>query len=82
MSQPQVVSGQFDRAANHEGGVWSLNQGPRTSQSHAEGRLVYNGAEWGGQMGNLGVTETLALSACANAMTIRVVDLVEEGDDV
>ena len=55
MSQRQAASGQFDRAVNPADGVGSLRQGPRTHPAHAEGRLVYNGADWDGQNGNPGL---------------------------
>ena len=55
MSQHQAASGQFDRAVNSADGVGSLKHGSRTHPAHAEGHLVYNGADWDGQNGNPGV---------------------------
>ena len=55
MAQHQAASGQFDRAVNPADGVGSLKQGPRTHPAHAEGRLVYNGADRDGQHGNPGL---------------------------
>ena len=48
----QVASGTYDRNVNPADGVGSLKQGPRTHPAHAEGRLVYNGANRDGQNGN------------------------------
>ena len=48
----QVASGTDDRNVNPADGVGSLKQGPRTHPAHAEGRLVYNGANRDGQNGN------------------------------
>ena len=55
MFQHPAASGQFDRAVNPADGVGSLKQGPRAHPAHAEGRLVYNGADWDGQNGNPGL---------------------------
>jgi hypothetical protein len=54
MSQHQAASGQFDRAMNPADGGGSVKHGPRTHPAHAEGRLVYNGADRDGQNGNPG----------------------------
>lgn len=55
MPQNQVASGTFDRTMNPADGVGSLKHGPRTHPAHAEGRLVYNSADWDGQNGNPGL---------------------------
>ena len=55
MSQHSAASGQFDRAVNPADGVGSLTNGPRTRPAHAEGRLVYNGADQDGQNGSPGL---------------------------
>ena len=47
MSQHPAASGQFVRAVNPADAVGSFRQGPRTHPAHAEGRLVYNGADPG-----------------------------------
>ena len=54
MSLHPAASGQIYRAVNPAHGVGSLKQGPQTHPAHAEGRLVYNGADWDGQNGNPG----------------------------
>ena len=54
MPQNQVASGTFDRTMNPADDVGSLKHGPRTHPAHAEGRLVYNSADWDGQNGNPG----------------------------
>ena len=54
MPQHQAASGQFDRTMNPADGVGSLKNGPRTHPAHAEGRLVYNGADRDGHNGNPG----------------------------
>ena len=59
MPQNQVASGTFDRTMNPADGVGSLKHGPRTHPAHAEGRLVYNSADWDGQNGNPGVNASL-----------------------
>jgi hypothetical protein len=55
MPQNQVASGTCDRTMNPADGVGSLKHGPRTHPAHAEGRLVYNGADRDGQNGNPGL---------------------------
>ena len=49
-----VASGMSDRTMNPADGVGSLTHGPRTHPAHADGRLVYNGADRDGQNGNPG----------------------------
>ena len=56
----QVASGTYDHNVNPADGVGSLTQGPRTHPVHAEGRLVYNGANRDGQIGNPGQLEIVA----------------------
>ena len=57
MSPHQAASGQLDRNVNPADGIGSLKHGPRTHPAHADGRLVYNGADRDGQNGNPGSTE-------------------------
>ena len=52
MPQNQVAFGTCDCTMNPADGVGSLKQGPRTPPAHAEGRLVYDSADWDGQNGN------------------------------
>jgi len=54
MPQHQATSGQFAGHVNPADGVGSLKHGSRTHPAHAEGRLVYNGADRDGQNGNPG----------------------------
>ena len=54
MSQHQAASGQLDRNVNPADSVGSLKHGPRTHPAHADGHLVYNGADRDGQNGNPG----------------------------
>jgi len=49
MPQNQVASGTCDRTMNPADGVGSLKHGRRMHPAHAEGRLVYNGADRDGQ---------------------------------
>ena len=52
-----VASGTCDRNVNPADGVGSLKTGPRTRPAHAEGRLVYSGADRDGQNGNPGCND-------------------------
>jgi uncharacterized protein YjbJ (UPF0337 family) len=47
-----VASGMCDRNVNAADGVGSWKHEPRTHPAHADGRLVYNGADRDGQNGN------------------------------
>jgi hypothetical protein len=50
-----VASGMCDRNVNAADGVGSWKHEPRTHPAHADGRLVYNGADRDGQTGNPGL---------------------------
>jgi hypothetical protein len=49
-----VASGMSDRNVNAADGGGSVKHGPRTHPAHADGRLVYKGADRDGQNGNPG----------------------------
>ena len=55
MSRNQVLPARATAMLNPADGVGSLKNGPRTHPAHAEGRLVYNGADPDGQNGNPGL---------------------------
>ena len=58
----------FDRPVNPGNRVGSLTEGPRTHPAHAEGRLVYNGADRGSTNGNPGVRSSQTFS---EGLTLR-----------
>jgi hypothetical protein len=73
MPQHQATSGQFAGHVNPADGVGSLKHGSRTHPAHAEGRLVYNGADRDGQNGNPG-SMILLFGPCSIAAFAIVVD--------